>query len=155
MIKYLKDWTNEEIINSIIDLTGNRQILPSEVLSGIKEQAEELKKRLQPRIQIEARDWHDRQVGNYYHSTRVYIDRGKGYELIGRQPFSWGSVSNDCLYKQEAYELLVEAGVFPKVEEKTKYGDNKGWVWFMMNELRGNRSRYDIIAHTVRRKKDL
>ena len=47
-IKYLKGWTNQEIIDSIIALTDNRKILPKEVLTGIKEQAEELKKRLQP-----------------------------------------------------------------------------------------------------------
>lgn len=152
MIKSLKDWTNQEIIDSIIKLTDNSKLLPYDVLAGIKEQAKELKKRLQPRIKIEVRDWYD--GFNYYHSTRVYIDTGKGYELIGHNPFAWGSVSNRG-YEEEAYNLLVEAGIFPKIEGNLQSGAKKGLYWFITNELRDNRHRYDIITKTVRRKRDL
>lgn len=148
----IKNWTNQQIIDCIIDLTNNKLPIGNEPLEDIRDMAKELKKRLQPRIKIEIRDWY---YGfNYYHSIRVYIDQGRGYELIGHDPFSYGSISN-WGYEETAYNLLVKAGVFPKIEGYTNGSMEKGLHWFITNELKNNRHRYDIITQTVSRKKDL
>lgn len=55
----IKNWNNLQLINCIIDIAGGKVPIGNEPLEDIRDMAEELKKRLQPRIKIEVRDWHD------------------------------------------------------------------------------------------------
>ena len=91
--------------------------------------------------------WFERTNGNTYHSVRIY----KGSKLIAEQPFAYGYGS---AYEQTAMELMQNAGLFQKTDERMTSGCSVDFhAWNKL--LRDDRDFIVFHVSKVTRKKDL
>jgi hypothetical protein len=93
--------------------------------------------------------------GNTYHSCDVYSCYGIGdlyhKTLIERIPFEYGYGEH---YLNTAYYVLVKNGYYPKKEERTQSGMNKGLSDFY-SDLRKENSIFAVGCADVHLKRDL
>jgi len=98
-------------------------------------------------LAIIVRRWFQKTYGNTYHSVIVYANS----EVIGREHFRYGY--GDA-WKQTAMEILQNANLWPRTNQRLKSGIGKDFYDFL-GYLKENKDNIIIEVVNVNRKKDL
>lgn len=98
-------------------------------------------------ITIIGRRWFDKVYGKTYHSVAVWVN-GK---FIAENPYEYGYGDQ---YIQSAFEILQQAGFYPKSNKRFKSGISVNYNKFLQDQ-RNHRNKFIISVSDVGRKKDL